>query len=315
MTPLVSIICITYNHAEFIESAIEGFISQKTNFPYEIIIHDDCSTDGTTEIIKQYSQKYPDLIRPFYEDVNCFSRGIKVLHRLMCDEAKGKYIAICEGDDYWCDPHKLQKQVNYMEEHDNCSLVLHNGYQFDYDVKSKTPIDPYEKDGIISDKDIILEPGKMPPTASMMWRKKDLADMPQLFQYTPVGDRTRRMYLILKGYTYYMSDIMCVYRVGVPGSFGKRTVENQNYNKKVLDGMLDFYDKYDEYTHGKFKEEIELVKSREWYHFYRRSGQHMKAFKTDYFKNHFTCAEKIKYLVSVILPNPIKKIIKKYFIK
>nr|MDE6696236.1 glycosyltransferase [Muribaculaceae bacterium] len=116
--PLVVVWCLTYNHEAFIKQALEGFISQKTHFPFVIIIHDDVSSDGTVNIIKEYSEKYPDMILPIFEEDNQFSKSIGFLDNIMkeaCVATGAKYIAFCEGDDYWIDCHKLQKQVNYLE--------------------------------------------------------------------------------------------------------------------------------------------------------------------------------------------------------
>ena len=116
--PLVSISCITYNHASYIKECIDGFLMQKTNFNFEILIHDDHSTDGTEEIIKEYAKQYPDIIKPLFEKENQYSLGKptgSVVWNL--PRAKGKYIAMCEGDDYWIDPYKLQKQVDFLESH------------------------------------------------------------------------------------------------------------------------------------------------------------------------------------------------------
>ncbi len=107
---IVSISCKTYNHEDYIADAIDGFLQQKTNFKYEILIHDDASTDRTADIIRAYEKKYPDLIKPIYQTVNQYSiEGVSVT-QLNLSRAKGKYIAECEGDDYWIDPYKLQKQ-------------------------------------------------------------------------------------------------------------------------------------------------------------------------------------------------------------
>ena len=122
--PLVSVCCITYNHAPYIQQCIKGFLIQKTNFSFEIIINDDCSTDGTTEILKQYADKYPNLIRLVLHDENQYSKGIRsILATFVYPLAKGKYIALCEGDDYWTDPLKLQKQIDMLEKNDSVSLV------------------------------------------------------------------------------------------------------------------------------------------------------------------------------------------------
>ena len=116
--PLVSISCITYNHASYIKECIDGFLMQKTNFNFEVLIHDDHSTDGTEEIIKEYAKQYPDIIKPLFEKENQYSLG-KPIGSVVWNlpRARGKYIAMCEGDDYWIDPYKLQKQVDFLESH------------------------------------------------------------------------------------------------------------------------------------------------------------------------------------------------------
>lgn len=114
-TPLVSICCITYNQELYIRQCIDGFFMQKTTFPFEVLIHDDASTDNTANIIREYEVKYPDIIKPIYQTENQYSKGIKVSATYNFPRVKGKYIAICEGDDYWIDPLKLQKQVNFLE--------------------------------------------------------------------------------------------------------------------------------------------------------------------------------------------------------
>lgn len=121
--PLVSICCITFNHEKYIQEAIESFLMQKTEFPIEIIIHDDASTDGTTAIIKEYANKYSDLVIPILQTENQYSKGIRPSATYVWPKARGKYIALCEGDDYWTDPFKLQKQVDILEKDPNCVLV------------------------------------------------------------------------------------------------------------------------------------------------------------------------------------------------
>jgi len=113
--PLVSIDCITYNHKQYIRDAIEGFLMQITNFPVEILIHDDASTDGTAEIIREYEKQYPWLIKPVYQTENQYSKHNGIISKIQYARARGKYLAFCEGDDYWTDPYKLQKQVDFLE--------------------------------------------------------------------------------------------------------------------------------------------------------------------------------------------------------
>jgi glycosyltransferase involved in cell wall biosynthesis len=123
---VVTIVCIAYNQEKYISETIESFLMQKTNFNYEILIQDDASKDKTPEIIKKYEMQYPDIIRPVYQKENQYSKGIQVLDFYQ-DIAKGKYIAVCEGDDYWTDPNKLQRQVDYMEKNQDCSACVHAG--------------------------------------------------------------------------------------------------------------------------------------------------------------------------------------------
>jgi glycosyltransferase involved in cell wall biosynthesis len=124
--PLVSICCITYNHEKFIEDAMEGFLIQETDFPFEILIHDDASTDKTADIIREYEEKYPDVIKAIYQKENQYSKGIKPSVKFNYPRAKGKYIALCEGDDYWTDNVKLQKQVAFLEANPDYVVSYHD---------------------------------------------------------------------------------------------------------------------------------------------------------------------------------------------
>lgn len=131
-SPLVSISCITFNHAPYIKEALDSFLMQETDFPFEILIHDDCSTDGTDKIIREYAKRYPEIIKPLYETENQYSQG-KPIGSIVWNipRAKGKYIAFCEGDDYWCDPKKLQKQVNFLEVNHDYGLIYSKVKEFD----------------------------------------------------------------------------------------------------------------------------------------------------------------------------------------
>lgn len=122
-SPLVSIVCTTYNHEKFIRQTIDGFLLQKTSFPLEIIIHDDASNDSTGEILKEYEEIYPNLFRNIYQKENIYSKGINIWSYLFSEKVRGKYIALCEGDDYWTDPLKLQKQIDFLEDNRDYGLV------------------------------------------------------------------------------------------------------------------------------------------------------------------------------------------------
>ena len=175
-SPLVSICCITYNHAQFIRKCLDGFLMQQTDFPIEILIHDDCSTDGTTDIIREYEAKYPELIFPIYEEFNQYQNGkaaeIDFYNYL---RARGKYIAYCEGDDYWIDPLKLQKQVDFMEANPEYSVCFHDYVVYDTsNDKHMKPyygnIESFSQDGIEVTKEMYLRNSNYGRPLTMIFR-------------------------------------------------------------------------------------------------------------------------------------------------
>ena len=127
--PLVSIQCLVYNHEPYLRQCLDGFVMQKTNFKFEAIVHDDVSTDGSAAIIREYAEKYPDIIKPIFETENQYSKRDGSLDRIMHEACKGKYIALCEGDDYWIDPLKLQKQVDFLEQHSEY-VLSHTSFSY-----------------------------------------------------------------------------------------------------------------------------------------------------------------------------------------
>jgi len=131
--PVVSICCITYNHESYICEALDSFLMQETTFPFEILVHDDASTDGTAQIILDYAEKYPHIIKPVIQTENQYSRGGLIALRFLFPKSKGKYIALCEGDDYWRDKNKLQKQVSFLENNPEYVITYADSQPFDED--------------------------------------------------------------------------------------------------------------------------------------------------------------------------------------
>lgn len=127
---VVSVCCLAYNEEEFIGEALNGIVMQRTDFPFEAIVHDDASTDKTAEIIRDYAKQFPEIIRPIYQEKNVLSTGPDPGVAFVFPASRGRYIALCDGDDYWTDPHKLQKQVAFMDVHPQYSICYH-----DYRVK------------------------------------------------------------------------------------------------------------------------------------------------------------------------------------
>lgn len=171
--PLVSICCITYNHAQYIRQCLDGFLMQKVNFEYEIIVHDDASTDGTSEIIREYSNKYSDLIVPIFQSENQYSKGVRGMYaKFVFPRARGKYIALCEGDDYWIDENKLQMQVDFLENNSEYGMCYTKAKQYNQSMqKFNTKSVGADFDGF----EDLLKNGNRIPTLTTVYRK-DLLD-------------------------------------------------------------------------------------------------------------------------------------------
>ena len=212
-SPLVSICSITYNHAPYIRQCLDGFLMQKTNFKYEIIIHDDASTDGTAEIIKEYVEKYPELITPIFQTENQYSKGIRGMFPRFCfPHAKGKYIAMCEGDDYWTDPLKLQKQVDFLEANPEY-VMCSSHFKFLDDKTGVFSNDrmPNIKEGIEYDlKTLINEKWYFQPLTVMF--RLSMLNLEEYLRYPITKDAVLFFHLLKKGKGYLLSQEFGVYR-------------------------------------------------------------------------------------------------------
>lgn len=217
----VTIICLTYNHANYIDAAIQGFVSQRTTFKFEVIINDDCSTDGTTGIVREYAERYPDLIVPLFHERNENGRinGEGATRYCINNIAQGRYIAICEGDDCWIDRDKLQKQFDFLEEHPDYSLCAHNAIVADYfyDVAYLATRSSADEDKNMET--LIVEgAGLVNQTASLFFRK-------ECFDYWlpgPVGDHFMLMTLAKHGKMRWLCAPMSIYRFKTHGSWTSR---------------------------------------------------------------------------------------------
>lgn len=254
---MVSICCITYNQEEYIRDALDGFLSQDTDFSYEVLIHDDASTDGTADIIREYARQYPEIIKPILQTENQYAKGLtNVSGTYNFPRAKGRYIAMCEGDDYWTDPHKLQRQTDYMEAHPDCSLVFHSAcIEVQGRALTERRMRPYRRSRRVSPEEIIDKTSGY-PTASLMFRADMVKILPDFYVNAPLADIPLQLMAAARGWAYYMDRPMCVYRLG--GAFSWTTLMKQgDYERKqrqYYQDMKKMYRGFDRETGGRFHE-------------------------------------------------------------
>lgn len=209
---MVTIRCLTYNHEPYIRQCLDGFVMQKTNFRYEAIVHDDASTDGTAAIIKEYAAKYPDIIKPIFETENQYSRKDGSLRRIMNNHMHGKYIAMCEGDDYWTDPMKLQKQVDFMESHSDYVMCTHYYRLFWQDKNSFVGIEPIMCGDLTYDLDYYIKYKWVTTTLTTLCRTSAFVSK-EYDNYRSAKDMTLFYFLLKQGKGYLLDDVMAVYRM------------------------------------------------------------------------------------------------------
>ena len=231
--PLVTIRCLVYNHEPFLRQCLDGFVMQKTTFPFEAIVHDDASTDGSAAIIREYAEKYPDIIKPIYETENQHSKHDGSLGRIM-DAAmhpNAKYIAHCEGDDYWTDPNKLQLQVDFLESHPDYYMTCH-AYKFYYeDTKefkdhkflNHLPLERFNgKDFCTPSIDDFFNSSWFTQILSIVRRNQGYVSADKLKRYDVAYDYVTCYYMLRAGKCALFKDVMGVYRKHGGGVYSGR---------------------------------------------------------------------------------------------
>ena len=257
----VAVKCCTYNQAQYITDALNGFVMQETDFPFVCCIIDDASTDGEQEVIRKYVAENFDLSEPdvAYEketddayimyarhksNKNCFFAVLYLKKNLFHENEKKiglisewmdntDYIALCEGDDYWTDPSKLQKQVDYLEHNKNISIATHNAIRVFSDGREE-PFNCGVKTGVYNLSQSLYK-GWFTPTASFLFRN-DFVVSPLWMKNGSNGDMAYLFSNLLKGNLFYSDEIMSVYNYGTPFSMSSSTPKGILYQKKL--GML-----------------------------------------------------------------------------
>ncbi len=266
----VSILVLAYNHENYISDAIEGFLKQKTSFPIEIIINEDKSTDKTRDIIKKYEEKYPEIIKPIYHTENQYSKGININAEFMLPKATGKYVALCDGDDYWTDENKLQKQYDALEENPDCYMCLHNVKDLRLGEENKKFYIPINQ----------LETGKLESKEFLSFLCKDgnffnevcyffnaekyreyqnnYPDFAKAFMKNKTDDMPMLLYFANMGNVFYINEAMAIYRRFVSGSWSAALKAKDNNAFRIFaQNSKEAYEEYNRFTNGKYQNEIE----------------------------------------------------------
>lgn len=252
---IVSVVMLAYNHERYIRKALNSVVKQKTNFKFEIIIHDDASPDRTAEIIKEYEKKYPNIIIAIYQNENKYSQGEKIIEKYIYPLVKGKYYAYCECDDYWTDEYKLQKQVDFLESHPQIVAVTHRYRIVDQNDKQLgISHENLKLDTYFNKQDALeLKSGMLHPSTILCrtYVVKDKRYLEGRKKCCILGSHTFMIYYLSSlSNIYIMSDIMSVWRrvVEIDGtSYASRSSAHPiTYGNKLLDMYCryrDFFEK------------------------------------------------------------------------
>lgn len=260
-TPLVTIQCLVYNHEPYLRQCLEGFVMQQTTFPFEAIIHDDASTDGSAAIIREYAEKYPDIIKPIYETENQYSKHDGSLGKVMTAAIHpgSKYMASCEGDDYWTDPLKLQKQVDVLEEHPDCTIVFckvntitRDGKPLDWtipSVESKIPLGELTLDDYMREEYYYA---RWTFHASTFCYRKNCLELHRqliktVYKHFPFGDQPLLISCLLQGKGYYLPEPTGCYRVS-SGGYMSNVFCSPDQNIRFKERCIIAWKDLDDYT-------------------------------------------------------------------
>lgn len=219
----ISIICLAYNHEKYIRQCLDGFVMQETDLAFEAIVHDDASTDGTAAIVREYAERYPDIIKPILQTENQYSQKIPIILTHVLPRTSGKYLAWCEGDDYWTDPHKLQKQYEFLSSHPEYSMCVHRALWRELGEGEDHIFPAWEEDRDVSLDEIIQGGGGIFATNSLVIRREAYVGMPDCFRAQGFGDYQLFMYGAMNGRCRCLRDVMSVYDHGTENSWSART--------------------------------------------------------------------------------------------
>lgn len=233
--PLVTIFCQTYNQESYISDALEGFVSQKCDFPFEVLVHDDASTDSTPSIIKQYENNYPNIIYGIYQTENQFSKGVNITEKHLYPIARGSYFALCEGDDFWIDPLKLQKQVDAIRKH--VGVVLCGTASMNVNADTKKVLSEMhfsDRNRVVEYKDILGFVQQYATASFLFSRSAYESYLSSGFNMAPAhGDFKLSQFFHAIGRSYYIDEPTVSYREFAKGSINAGIIANRNWREIV----------------------------------------------------------------------------------
>lgn len=241
----VSVLCTTYNQSIYLEQTLESILCQKVDFPYELIIHDDASIDGTDAIAREYETRYPEIVRVIIESENQYSKGADFITPLIRNHARGRYIALCEGDDFWIDDQKMQMQRDALRDHPECDMCACLGCTVTEDGRTEvSQIRPQKHDGILSVRDVILGGGQYLITAGLFFRKEMLDDLYGMDSL----DYSLQIRGAVRGGIYYIDKKMAVYRRYAKGSWTINVLMKKQELEKEWEKERELLNKFDKNT-------------------------------------------------------------------
>lgn len=260
--PVVSVVCITYNQRDYIKDALRGFLLQKTDFPFEVIVHDDASTDGTREIIRAFRDEYPGIVRLILQSENQYSQGKKNT-LVAAAKAKGEYVALCEGDDFWIGRDKLQRQVDFLRANPKHNLCFHRQKKYPDSASLKESF--YElfvypaRPSVVSVGSLIIGDGGFVPTASIVVRRVALEGLPDWFYECPVGDFFIQVICSAPAGALFLPDRLSCYRRASNGSWSASVLSSAERRFFHVKRMVVALRRLDGYFSFKFRRGISIL--------------------------------------------------------
>lgn len=263
-SPVISCCCITFNHKKYIEEALDSMLMQESKYAFEIIVHDDVSTDGTIEVLKKYEQKFPNIIKPIYQTQNQWSLGNRIMP-IVFKAAKGEYAALCEGDDYWTDKNKLQIQIDEMRRFPKCNISFHYGTKrYEDGSKKEEVFCKYADENRFFDTNKIIDyAGPLMPTASICLSRKFIDYVVNSKDNFFRKDITAFFIQVLasgEGGARYINKNMCTYRRMSKGSWTEAVGRNYEVSLEWKLKSISAVDQVKQLTNYQYNEKLNNLK-------------------------------------------------------